>query len=164
MSASNEPRTITTADGEKVGKNEYVESNYEIGRYDHFHMELLILNLQDIVDGVHEPQVPNLEKARERLLADGKISTRQSDLIKSVSEKIRGMAGAAARLLIAIHLLPPNALLDENLNGRAIFLLERYDRQVATVDWIEYWAEKEPDNVAELINDAIEFPDPPFQL
>lgn len=154
------------ADGRKIKKEEYIENNFEVGRYDNEPIEYFLRTFQFIIETELEDPLkvaPNLEKARKSLLTDGKISPAQSDLIASIFEKIKGMAMSARALLIALQVIPENTAWSEELHGRAIFLTERYDRQSATIEWIEHWAQKEPDNVAELLSDARTFPDPPFQ-
>ncbi|RYC59227.1 hypothetical protein CHU98_g6987 [Xylaria longipes] len=165
--SSSEHRRRETSEGIMANKYDFIEDFVLIGRYDDWPVERIVQHLQFYLSELDEPEAPNAEKARKRLLADGKISRSQSDVISTITQKIAGMTRAMTTILLQMQLqmqlIPDEANWTEVLKGRAIFVLEKFDRQLVTLTWIEYWAEEEPDNAEALYNDALEFPDPPFQ-
>ncbi|KAI0455716.1 hypothetical protein F5B21DRAFT_470387 [Xylaria acuta] len=157
----NPERVMRCDGGLEFDKPTWVAAYYEVGLYDTMPISFFQTQLANIItEKEDESRLFHYKWALQDL--ESKTSSAQNEVLNSVLQKTSGMVAAARGLLGAIEVVSGDAGATETIRGSCIYLLERYSLQEAHLEWIEYWAKEEPENVEGLLMDAREFPDPPF--
>ncbi|KAI0857815.1 hypothetical protein F4860DRAFT_517504 [Xylaria cubensis] len=158
----NEREELTKAEFLKRGKRgDKVE-------YEYFTISDLILELEVIVPDLQlqSDLVPHFERFRSRHLVNGGISNDQNEVLKTVVEKIQGWAETASAVLLSLKSRPahePLPTLHDQVKYRTVDFLEQFDILEDHIEWIEHFARVDPQNVTGMIEDAREFPNPPWK-
>ncbi|KAI0550714.1 hypothetical protein F4679DRAFT_583383 [Xylaria curta] len=171
----NQPRFLVTPDGELITKAQYIEDRNAPGRYNHFSTEELLDQLEQIIPECQGfLEMPFFERFRALHLAQGGISSAQDDILKSVKRKMQAMGETALIVQFALEAFPQDeptgqiqvqliTTIHTEIKYRAIFFIEQYDILLGHIDWLEYFAEYDFENVPAMIRDAEEFPEPLWQ-
>ncbi|KAI1746336.1 hypothetical protein F4680DRAFT_442610 [Xylaria scruposa] len=117
-----------------------------------YELELTVPELYD-----QSELVPNFERFRSHHLANGGISNKQDEILSTVSKKIQDWAERASAMLLSLKARP------DEIDDRAIYFVRQSKILFHHVGWLEYFARADPQNINAMIQDALEFPDPPRQ-
>ncbi|KAI0183659.1 hypothetical protein EV127DRAFT_413941 [Xylaria flabelliformis] len=152
---------------EELTKAEFLRRGNKV-EYEYYSISDLILELEVIVPDLQlqSDLVPHFERFRSRHSANGGISNEQNEILKTVVEKIQGWAETASTVLLSLKSRPahePLPTLDDQVKYRTVDFLEQFDILEDHIEWIEHFARVDPQNVTGMIEDAREFPNPPWK-
>ncbi|KAI1736321.1 hypothetical protein F4680DRAFT_452104 [Xylaria scruposa] len=152
---------------EELTKAEFIEF-YDDVKWEYFSASDMILELELIVADLQleSDLVPHFERFRGRHLANGEISNEQDEILVTVVEKLQGWAEVASTVLLSLKARPahePIATLHDEIKYKAVHFLEQNNKMMEYVEWLEYIARAYPQDITAMIEDAREFPNPPWQ-
>ncbi|TRX90011.1 hypothetical protein FHL15_009112 [Xylaria flabelliformis] len=167
---ANQPRVVDYIEGGKLTKAEFLEFMSLRGKWDNESLEILLEFVEQNIPHGQTIQMPYFERLRERHLAEGTISNEQNEILKTVQKKIQlttrharvaqytiqAFVGEEAASQISV------STLHDKIRRRAILFLEQHAIQRAHQEWMEHFAWADPSNIADMIQDAQEFPVPPW--
>ncbi|KAI1738134.1 hypothetical protein F4680DRAFT_450215 [Xylaria scruposa] len=164
---ANQPRVCNYIEGEALTKAEFLEFLSLPGRWDNDSIEKLLVSIEQLIPTPPEyVRLQYFEPLREKLLAEGKISNEQDEILKTVQTKIHATADKARVVKYTIEEFLEEestsgthvSTLHDELKRRVIFFLEQEAIQGSHIEWLENFACDDPLNIPEMIKDAQEFP------
>ncbi|KAI0545882.1 hypothetical protein F4679DRAFT_588073 [Xylaria curta] len=165
----NKPRVYITYDEDyerdELTKDEFLDYDDDV-EWEYYSASDMMLELQLNIADLHlgSDLVPHFKRFQSRHLASGALSNDQNEILKTVVEKIQGWAEVASTVLLSLKEHPtPYPTLHDEIKYKAVHFLEQKDVLMDYIAWIEHFARADPQNVTAMIEDAREFPNPPWQ-